>query len=60
MTQPAVPASSPEFEWINIDGQMLPFQDRTCACSTYPVCVVYEVGRCKKCGVQPTAGGPDG
>lgn len=60
MSQPPVPTEAPEFEWIEIDGQLLPFQERTCRCSTYPICVVYDCGRCKRCGVQPKLGGPDG
>lgn len=51
-TDVAVPKNWEGPEWIEIDGQMLPFIRVHC-CKEWLVCSVYSWGRCKVCGVRP-------
>lgn len=61
VTKPPVPDGMPvEIEWIEIDGETLPFQRMQCRCpNPHLICIVYRWGRCGRCGVKPQNGGPD-
>lgn len=50
--KPPVPTDWEGPEWIEIEGQMLPFAKVHC-CREWLVCTVYRVNRCGLCGDRP-------
>lgn len=52
--KPPVPQNWQGPEWIEIEGQLLPFALMYCDCpDPWPICTVYKWGTCGRCGVRP-------